>query len=116
MDTVSRAKALLSSLPRDEESDERALAFRSLVKQTSESQDALVLLRQVYKLAGDGEWSPSLHDSAMLVFGLEDNVWLLTLVREDVERWLSKLPYTCGMREDWIWLQTKTMRSATLSA
>lgn len=97
----------IASLPTDEESPERALAFRKLMSHSRDSGDAAWLVRETYRLAAIGLWGGSLHDLQMLVTAIELNPRIMRAVAKYVGRILSNLPErtAAGYRA---WLRRQT--------
>jgi hypothetical protein len=81
---IERGLRFIKTLPNDETA--RIEAFRALVRDASELEWAMDTAVAVYHLAGYGNWAVDLHDLNMITTALEENLGLLPLVREDVER------------------------------
>jgi hypothetical protein len=89
------AELFLKDLPEDEDSPNRALAFRSLIDKSRTCPESFDTARELYRVAASGEWHlASLHDINMVLVALELNPDLNKAVRTYVDALLSQFNHT----------------------
>ena len=110
---VKMAREFLQSLAADENAPQRERAFRDLVHQAHQSDNARQLIGAVYRLLADERENlpDSVDDVRMFVSSLAECLDMVPFVRADLERYLAR----CFMHQNriaglWLYLQELSRR------
>jgi hypothetical protein len=98
------AREFLETMPRDEESSERASVFIALVRASRTSEESARIVAELFKVAGTDAWPLSLHDLNMLMYSLRENPAVIPLVITEVQRILPPISVSSPAVKTWNWI------------
>lgn len=108
--------AYIATLPADTESADRSLVFQELLHRARYSQETRDFVINIYKAVSLGAIPvTSVHDRAMLIYGLLANLALVSDVEEYVEQYFERVSADERTRKGFEWVRTQAFQATRKS-